>query len=58
MLEKNKKMAYKIIKLVNKVKFNLSKEINNKIIYVYWNNDRIIVSNENQYNILLECGKV
>ena len=35
MLENNNKIVHEITKLVNEVKYNLSKEINNKIIYVY-----------------------
>lgn len=50
MLEENNKMFHEITELVNEVKYNLSKEINNKIVYVYWNIGRIIVSNENEYN--------
>ncbi len=57
MLEENNKMVHEITELVNEVKYNLSKEINNKIIYVYWNIGRIIVSNENEYNNRLEYGK-
>ena len=37
MLEENNKMVHEITELVNEVKYNLSKEINNKIVYVYWN---------------------
>lgn len=44
MLEENNKMVLEITELVNRVKYNLSKEINNKIIYVYWNIDKIVVS--------------
>lgn len=57
MLEENNKMVHEITELVNEVKYNLSKEINNKIVYVYWNIGRIIVSNENEYNNRLEYGK-
>ena len=57
MLEENNKMVHEITELVNEVKYNLSKEINNKIMYVYWNIGRIIVSNENEYNNRLEYGK-
>lgn len=57
MLEKNNKMVNEITALVNEVKSKLSKEINNSIIYVYWNIGRIIVSNENEYNNRLEYGK-
>lgn len=57
MLEENNKMVNEITKLVNDVKYKLSKEINNTIVYVYWNIGRIIVSNENEYNNRLEYGK-
>lgn len=57
MLEENNKMVHETTELVNEVKYNLSKEINNKIVYVYWNIGRIIVSNENEYNNRLEYGK-
>lgn len=57
MLEENNKMVNEITTLVNEVKSKLSKEINNSIVYVYWNIGRIIVSNENEYNNRLEYGK-
>ncbi len=57
MLEDNNKMVNEITELVNEVKYKLSKEINNSIVYVYWNIGRIIVSNENEYNNRLEYGK-
>ena len=57
MLEENNKMVDEITSLVNDVKSKLSKEINNSIVYVYWNVGRIIVSNENEYNKRLEYGK-
>lgn len=57
MLEENNKMVNEITELVNEVKSKLSKEINNSIVYVYWNIGRIIVSNENEYNNRLEYGK-
>lgn len=57
MLEENNKMVNEITELVNEVKYKLSKEINNTIVYVYWNIGRIIVSNENEYNNRLEYGK-
>ena len=57
MLEENNKMVSEITTLVNEVKSKLSKEINNSIVYVYWNIGRIIVSNENEYNNRLEYGK-
>ena len=50
MLEENNKMVNEITTLVNEVKSKLSEEINNSIVYVYWNIGRIIVSNENEYN--------
>lgn len=43
MLEENNKMVNEITTLVNEVKSKLSKEINNSIVYVYWNIGRIIV---------------
>ena len=57
MLEENNKMVNEITTLVNEVKSKLSKEINNSIVYVYWNIGRIIVSNKNEYNNHLEYGK-
>lgn len=57
MLEDNKKMVNEITKLVNEAKIKLVKEVNNSIIYVYWNIGRIIVSNENEYNNRLEYGR-
>ena len=57
MLEENNKMVNEITTLVNEVKSKLSKEINNSIVYVYWNIGKIIVSNENEYNNRLEYGK-
>lgn len=57
MLEENNKMVNEITTLVNEVKSKLSKEINNSIVYVYWNIGRIIVSYENKYNNRLEYGK-
>ena len=58
MLEKsNSKMIQEITNLVNKVKSNLSSEINKSILYVYWNMGKIIVSNENEFNNRLEYGK-
>ena len=57
MLENNNKMVNEITVLVNEVKNKLSREINNSILYVYWNIGRIIVSNENEYNNRLEYGK-
>ena len=45
MLEGNNKMVNEITTLVNEAKSKLSKEINNSIVYVYWNIGRIIVSN-------------
>lgn len=57
MLENNNKMLNEITELVKKTKGKLSKEINNSIIYVYWNIGKIIVSNENEYNNRLEYGK-
>lgn len=58
MLEKNNsKMIQEITNLVNKVKSNLSSEINKSILYVYWNMGKIIVSNENEFNNRLEYGK-
>ena len=50
-------MVNEITKLVHEAKNKLSKEINNSIVYVYWNIGRIIVSNENEYNNRLEYGK-
>ncbi len=49
MIEENNKMVNEITALVTEVKSKLSKEINNSIVYVYWNIGRIIVSNENEY---------
>mgnify|MGYP001062475114 CR=1 FL=1 len=57
MLEKNNKMVNEITELVNEVKSKLSKEINNSIVYVYWNIGRIIVSNEKKFNNRLDYGK-
>lgn len=57
MLEENNKMINEITTLVNEARSKLSKEINNSIVYAYWNIDRIIVSNENAYNNRLEYGK-
>ena len=58
MLEKNNnKMIREITDLVEKVKSNLTNEINKSIIYVYWNIGKIIVSNENEFNNRLEYGK-
>lgn len=57
MLEDNKKMVNEITRLVNEAKIKLVKEVNNSIIYVYWNIGRIIVSNENEYNNRLEYGR-
>ena len=51
------KMVDEITKLVNDTKNKLAKEVNNSIIYVYWNIGRIIVSNENEFNNRLEYGK-
>ena len=57
MSEENNRMVNEITKLVHEAKNKLSKEINNSIVYVYWNIGRIIVSNENEYNNRLEYGK-
>lgn len=57
MLEINEKMIQEITSLVNEVKSNLASEINKSVIYVYWNIGRIIVSNENENNNRLECGR-
>lgn len=57
MLENNKKMVNEITRLVNEAKIKLVREVNNSIIYVYWNIGRIIVSNENEYNNRLEYGR-
>lgn len=58
MIEKtNEKMIEEITNLVNEVKTNLANEINRSITYVYWNIERIIVSNENENNNRLEYGK-
>lgn len=43
--------------MVNEVKSNLTKEINNSITYVNWNIGRIIVKHENEDNNRLEYGK-
>ena len=50
-------MIREITDLVEKVKSNLTNEINKSIIYVYWNIGKIIVSNENEFNNRLEYGK-
>ena len=58
MLEKNNsKMIQEITNLVNEVKSKLSSEINKSIIYVYWNNGKIIVSNENEFNTVWSMVK-
>ena len=57
MLKESNKMVNEITILINEVKSKVSKEINNSIIYVYWNIGRIIVSTENEYNNRLEYGK-
>lgn len=57
MLEKNNAMALEISAMVNEAKFNLTKEINKSITYVYWNIGRIIVKHENEDNNRLEYGK-
>lgn len=57
MLENNDKIIEEIRVLVSEAKSNVAKEINKSIIYVYWNIERIIVSNENRYNNRLEYGK-
>ena len=57
MLEDNKKMVNEITRLVKEAKIKLVKEVNNSIIYVYWNIGRIIVSNENEYNIAWNMGE-
>ena len=58
MLEKaSEQMIKEITNLVNETKSKLRSEINNSIIYVYWNIGRIIVSNENEHNNRLEYGK-
>ena len=58
MLEKRyNKMIQEITNLVEEVKSNLANEIDKSIICVYWNIGRIIVSNESEFNNLLEYGK-
>ncbi len=54
--EVNNKMLSEIKNLVDKVKTNLAQEINQSIVYVYWNIGKIIVLNENEYNNRLEYG--
>lgn len=56
MLE-NSKIVEEITEFVTDAKNKLAKEINNTLVYVYWNIGRIIVSNENECNNRLEYGK-
>ncbi len=57
MSKNNNKIALEIANMVNEVKSNLTKEINNSITYVNWNIGRIIVKHENEDNNRLEYGK-